>query len=305
MQTQLSICILRHSSAPAPALVQSLQSNRYTINQFQSEGPFLTFVEEKKDELDCLILSEGPHLRPLLYQLRQQGTLLPTVICAAATNPHSPKTIETFSEDSAQPNDRLKTKENFLYHAAEIRIDTIQIQQINHYINRAIALFLELADNGNLAEKTSGVNLSAAEKNVQNFLLQQQQRLAEKLKERLGYLGVYYKRNSTNFFRNLTWAEKQELLDILQKEYRSIILSYFSEDDTLNERIDKFVNMAFFADLPVTQIVEIHMKLMDEFSKQLKLEGRSEEILLDYRLTLIDLIAHLCEMYRRSIPRES
>ena len=43
---------------------------------------------------------------------------------------------------------------------------------------------------------------------------------------------------------------------------------------------------------------------MEEFSKQLKLEGRSEEILLDYRLTLIDIIAHLCEMYRRSIPRE-
>ncbi len=46
------------------------------------------------------------------------------------------------------------------------------------------------------------------------------------------------------------------------------------------------------------------MKLMDEFAQQLKLEGRSEEILLDYRLTLIDIVAHLCEMYRRSIPRE-
>ena len=46
------------------------------------------------------------------------------------------------------------------------------------------------------------------------------------------------------------------------------------------------------------------MQLMDGFAKQLKLEGRSEEILLDYRLTLIDVIAHLCEMYRRSIPRQ-
>jgi circadian clock protein KaiA len=44
--------------------------------------------------------------------------------------------------------------------------------------------------------------------------------------------------------------------------------------------------------------------LMAEFSDQLKLEGRSEEILLEYRLTLIDIIAHLCEMYRRSVPRE-
>ena len=63
--------------------------------------------------------------------------------------------------------------------------------------------------------------------------------------------------------------------------------------------------MAFFADLPVSQVVEIHMDVMDEFANQLKLEGRSEDIVLDYRLTLIDTLAHLCEMYRRSIPKES
>ncbi len=262
-------------------------------------------MEEKKDELDCLILPDGPHLRFLIHRLRQNGILLPVVIFAAESSPDPATAIEAKSQDSIQSSNRPKTEDRFLYHAAEIWVDTIQIQQINHYINQAIALFLELADNGHLADQSSGVNLVATEKNVQNFLLQQQTRLAEKLKERLGYLGVYYKRNSTNFFRNLTWTEKQELLAALQKEYRTIILHYFSEDDTLNEKIDKFVNMAFFADLPVTQIVEIHMKLMDEFSKQLKLEGRSEEILLDYRLTLIDLIAHLCEMYRRSIPRES
>lgn len=65
------------------------------------------------------------------------------------------------------------------------------------------------------------------------------------------------------------------------------------------------MNLAFFADVPVAQVVEIHMELIDEFAKQLKLEGRSDEILIDYRLTLIDVIAHLCEMYRRSIPREA
>jgi circadian clock protein KaiA len=69
-------------------------------------------------------------------------------------------------------------------------------------------------------------------------------------------------------------------------------------------RVDRFVEQAFFADMSVSQIVEIHMELMDALATQLKLEGRSEEILLDYRLTLIDIIAHLCEMYRRSIPRE-
>jgi circadian clock protein KaiA len=44
------------------------------------------------------------------------------------------------------------------------------------------------------------------------------------------------------------------------------------------------------------------MDLMDDFAHQLKIEGRNDDILLDYRLPLIDIISHLCEIYRRSIP---
>jgi circadian clock protein KaiA len=135
--------------------------------------------------------------------------------------------------------------------------------------------------------------------------MQQQRRLAEKLRERLGYLGVYYKRNPQLFLRHLSSSERQKLLENLKSEYRQIVLKYFSQENTLNQKIDNFVDKAFFADISVSRIVEIHMELMEEFSKQLKIEGRSEDILLDYRLTLIDVIAHLGEMYRRSIPRES
>jgi circadian clock protein KaiA len=99
--------------------------------------------------------------------------------------------------------------------------------------------------------------------------------------------------------------ERQMLLENLKSEYRHIVLKYFSQESTVNQKIDNFVDKVFFADISVSKIVEIHMELMEEFSKQLKLEGRSEEVLLDYRLTLIDVIAHLGEMYRRSIPRES
>jgi circadian clock protein KaiA len=140
--------------------------------------------------------------------------------------------------------------------------------------------------------------------NPESFLLQQQHRLAQKLKERLGYLGVYYKRNPQHFYRNLLADEKREFLEQLTLEYREIILNYFSQDESVNQQIDQFVNRNFFADMSVSQILEIHMILMDEFSQRLKLEGRSEEILLDYRLALIDILAHLGEMYRRSIPRE-
>jgi circadian clock protein KaiA len=129
--------------------------------------------------------------------------------------------------------------------------------------------------------------------------------LTRKLKERLGYLGVYYKRNPQLFFRNLSESEKQKLLDLLKFEYREIILNYFANKHDLNQSIDKFTDKLFFTDIAIAQVVEIHMELMDEFAKQLKIEGRSDEILLDYRLTLIDVMAHLCEMYRRSIPNES
>ena len=129
--------------------------------------------------------------------------------------------------------------------------------------------------------------------------------LAEKLKERLGYLGVYYKRNPQNFLRNMTPPQKDALLRQLKHDYREIVLAYFTDESGLNDQIDQLVNLVFMTDLPISQIVEIHMELMDEFSKHLKLEGRSDEVLLDYRLTLIDTLAHLCEMYRRSIPRQS
>jgi circadian clock protein KaiA len=115
---------------------------------------------------------------------------------------------------------------------------------------------------------------------------------------------VYYNRSPKLFYRNLSHEDKEELINLLSEEYRQIILLYFSDDQETNNLIDLFVNRAFFADISVSKVLEIHMKLMDEFAQQLKLEGRNEEILLDYRLALIDMIAHLCEMYRRSIPRE-
>jgi circadian clock protein KaiA len=155
-----------------------------------------------------------------------------------------------------------------------------------------------------LAEIETSLNKTAADRSQESFLLLQQRRLADKLKERLGYLGVYYKRNPNYFYRNLTRQEKQEFLAKLSNEYREIILNYFSPDENFNQMIDQFVNHTFFSDIAVSQILEIHMELMDKFSQSLKLEGRSDEILLDYRLALIDILAHLGEMYRRSIPRE-
>lgn len=130
--------------------------------------------------------------------------------------------------------------------------------------------------------------------------------LQDKLQERLGYLGIFYKRSPDYFLRNLPPKEKADQIRLLTEIYRSIILDYFQDrTGQVNHKIDEFTNLAFLGDVSVSQILEIHMNLMDEFSKQLKIEKRSDDILVDYRITLIDVIAHLCEMYRRSIAKES
>lgn len=312
MRSPLSICSFYTSDTLAQALSQYLRGvppgekvgGRYILNQFTSSQEFLNALKQESHHVDCLILEETNSLLPLLDQLQQQELLLPAVI------------IQTDSQADLQARDlqldgpdteTLETT-NFptvFYHMAALRLSLNELSQIGFAIDQAISKFIQFSPASQPIETSSTITTELQLIQPTLSLKAQQVRLAEKLKERLGYLGVYYKRNPQNFLRHMTQPDREELLRQLKDEYREIILSYFSDESDLNQKIDNFVNIAFFADVPVSQVVEIHMDLMDEFSKQLKLEGRSDEILQDYRLTLIDTIAHLCEMYRRSIPRES
>lgn len=123
-------------------------------------------------------------------------------------------------------------------------------------------------------------------------------RLDSKLKERLGYTGIYSQRNPEQFFGNLSTLEQRKLLKELKAIYFQIIVDYFTKEEQINERIDRFVEKAFFVNLPMDEVVEIHMKLIDNLARELKFEGLDAAYLSDYRLTLIDVIAHLGEMYR-------
>ncbi|MBK1986731.1 KaiA family protein [Sphaerospermopsis aphanizomenoides BCCUSP55] len=118
--------------------------------------------------------------------------------------------------------------------------------------------------------------------------------------EQYSYVLACNQQKNQQWFQKMSPADKQELLEQLKSDYRQILINYFLPDKTLKTTIDKFINALFYANIPVPQIIEIHMELIEEFSKQLKLEGRSDETLLDYRLTLIDILAHLCEVYRIS-----
>lgn len=140
---------------------------------------------------------------------------------------------------------------------------------------------------------------------TQKLLQRQQQNLTEKFSDKpIGADGLQ-ERKAQSFFHHLPPQRQQELLQELKYDYRQILLNYFTADKQIKTKIDRFTDKVFLTNLSVPQIVEIHVALIDEFSKQLKLEGRSDELLLDYRLTLIDVLAHLCELYRRSMTIQS
>jgi circadian clock protein KaiA len=269
--------------APHPDRQGDDLGDRYRLGLYCESTSFLSQLETRLP--DCLILQDGPNFDGLVKQLRQRSILLPVVILAAD---------QPALEPSIYTSDFAPLRR---YHSAELLIDATPLTHIDQSIDQAIAQFLRL---------TPPIPLTRPlDRSSPSPLQAQQRRLANKLQERLRYLGIYYKRDASQFLRNLPARQAQAIFAELKTRYKQIILSYFAEGNDLNALIDEFVSIAFFADLSVTQIVEIHMELMDSFFKQLKLEGRSEEILVDYRLTLIDVMAHLCEMYRRSIPRDS
>lgn len=281
LYSRLSICAVALDGELTLSLEHFLGDDRYQIAFLEHSQALAEYIEAHKEQIDCLVLNYEESLGKVLLSLSEQGVLLPVILLMASAE-----------LSGSRP----------YYHSAEVYLPKEQLGQIGLAIDQALAQFLHLAPSCPLSARPK--NRKETEKDNQAFLMLQQRRLAEKLKERLGYLGVYYKRNAQYFYRNLSEEERQELMEQLRLDYSEIIFNYFSEGYPINDVIDQFVNRAFFADLSISQILELHMGLMDEFSQQLKLEGRNEDILLDYRLTLIDIIAHLCEMYRRSIPRE-
>ena len=306
MLPQLSIGIFIRSEEIAASAIELLRGERYALTHIKSAVEFLGFLKHNY-HLDCLVFEEDRDLQSLLGKLQERSIFLPAVILSPQAGveekPEAPYS-DGFEAAASTANKSQEESCTFFYHPAEVQLAIARSSEIASSIDRAIAQFLKLSTPVPVNYQSATVD-ATVQLTAQSLLSRQQRRLAEKLRERLGYLGIYYKRNSQIFLRNLSAPEKQKFLEKLKSSYRDILLNYFSQDTAVNNQIDEFVNLAFFADVPVTQIVEIHMELMDEFAKQLKIEGRNEEILLDYRLTLIDAIAHMCEMYRRSIPKEA
>lgn len=296
VRPQLLICSFLNSDKLIQDLQPFLTTDYFQFVNAASIPRFLEILDQQKHQIDCLILEASPELSDITEKLHQQAIVLPAVIVP-------PKSGLRQSGQPSIPEQTVSRQP--IYHQAELWISRFQASEMGSQIDQAIGRFLKLNPACRLDLTFRTLAQPQTETAAQTFVTLQQQRLTDKLIERLGYLGVYYRRDSKSFFRRMSESEKQEFLEDLKTDYRQILLKYFRRDPGMNQMIETFVDKAFFADLSISQVLEIHMDLIDGFAKQLKLEGRSEDILLDYRLTLIDIIAHLCEMYRRSIPRES
>ncbi len=288
MSIRLSVCLLVGEEFLAQSLLNQLSQYSFHVKLIRTQEEFLEFLAEHGEEVDCLVILQQPGIFPVFNEMFEQGILLPMVLL-------SPNEQEKFYLDPT-----------YVYHSAEIKLSLNNTEELPLKIAEAIERFLHLGQSCSLIEKNNeddDLDFQHPQKH-QRLKILQQRKLTDKLKERLGYLGVYYRRNPKLFYRNLDSDERNVFLQNISDNYRQIILNYFNGDIDINTEIDQYVNNLFFYDFSVSQVLEIHMELMDSFSQQLKLEGKSEEILLDYRLVIIDILAHLCEMYRRSIPRE-
>jgi circadian clock protein KaiA len=268
-------------------LAKFLPEDRYTIAVVSELDALVNLLTKTQNIQDCLVIFKDVKrdVEAVVDHLGMLNIFMPTILV-----------LEDLYEQSETPYEQSESKD---FYRASISINLAQLQDLPTIIDQAIATFIKIAP-----QVRHQIYVNIPDNDASESLSVQQQRLADKLNERLGYLGVYYKRDSRLFLRNLSPEDRKEYSDRLKKIYRSIILEYFLEkNDDLNHKIDEFVNLSFFADISVSQVLEMHMELMDEFAQQLRLEGRNDEILLDYRITLIDMIAHLCELYRRSIPR--
>jgi circadian clock protein KaiA len=241
---------------------------RYRLVRCDPGKDPVAVLQEHGDAIDALLLEQGCLSPEQARALGERGMLLPAVV---------------IGDGAGGPVD---------LHEAEMHLPADQLEQLSYNLDAAVSRFL--------IRGRGGTPTTAAASGDRG--LSDRWRLADRLQGRLGLAGVFYKRDPSRFLRHLPPQDAADLLLSLQRTYRDLLLQYFRDPAAANQALESFVNTAFFSDLPITKTIEIHMNLIDAFAKQLKLEGHRDGFLQDYRLALLDVLAHLCEMYRRSIP---
>ena len=260
----LTVALLLSTPELVEACRQWLPSSRYeSVPLLPSSGEDLAeIMAPHQNDFDAVVLEQTLLDDRVRERLMSAGLLFPAVIVG-------------------------ELKGHVDYHPEELHLPGDQLAQLGYNIDAAISRFLRQG-------RVDGRQEDTATRAVGT--------LSQRLRERLGYLGVFYKRDPSRFLGSLAPDDRKDLLESLHRTYRDLLVSYYSDPAASNQALESFVNTAFFSDLPITRTVEIHVDLIDEFWKQLRMEGHKNDFLQDYRLALLDVMAHLCEMYRRSIP---
>lgn len=273
-QPALTVASLIRDEPLRQACSTWLPQGRYELMELGLRQNPAAELERCWDQFDAVLLEPGVLSVEAFQRLRAQGMILPAVVLGPISGQ-----IEYFQDEVHLPPD--------------------QMEQLSYSLDAAISRCLRRRSSPGSGDDLEVSDSHAGESDQSNW------RLPHRLRERLGYLGVFYKRDSSRFLRNLPAAERKLLLRSLQRTYRDLLISYFHDQTAANQALESFVNTAFFSDLPITKTVEIHVDMIDEFWKKLQLEGHKQDFLKDYRLALLDVMAHLCEMYRRSLPPET
>ena len=274
-ESALNVASIVHDPSLEASVSRWLAGGRYCLISVDPEGDSPHRLDRLRDDCDALLVEQACLSDAINQGLSQLGVVLPTVVIG-------------------EPDGEVAI------HEAEVRLSADQLEQLSYSLDAAVSRFLRRglkssrsgdAHREAIDQPDSGDNPPAPT-----------WRLDDRLKDRLGLLGVFYKRDPSRFLRNLPSSENEVLLRSLRRTYRDFLVSYFRNPSAANQALESFVNTAFFSDLSITKVVQIHMDLIDSFSKHLKVEGHKSDFLQDYRLALLDVMAHLCEMYRRSIP---
>jgi circadian clock protein KaiA len=188
LSAPLTIAILTDSQSQARVLAGYLDGERYVCKYFADKDEFIDYVNRQQHRLDCLTIHAPELILKTIDRLSEKRILLPAVAI-----------------DSPELPDR-----EYIYQPGEVILSQTNVSEVTTAIDSAIAKFLNLTP----AERIQATSNNAADRididlSKSNFLLQQQSRLADKLRERLGYLAIYYKRNSSQFFRHLDREQKQ------------------------------------------------------------------------------------------------
>ncbi|MFN7899873.1 MAG: circadian clock protein KaiA [Synechococcaceae cyanobacterium] len=265
----LTIASLLREPRLAEASSLWLRGGRYQLEAIAIDADPVALLDARREDFDAVLLEQGALPRQTYQLMVERGLLLPAVVIGEVTG-------------------RIE------YHDAEVHLPQDQLEQLSYSLDAALSRFLRrgLLSAAPLAPGTPEEQADDRWK------------LANRLKGRLGYYGVYYKRDPSRVLANLPQTERKELVASLRRTYRDLLISYFRDPAAANQALESFVNTAFFSDLPITSTVEIHMDLIENFSKQLKIEGIKSDFLQDYRLALLDVMSHLCEMYRTSVPAD-